>query len=328
MALDLAIDLLQFQDVKSKVSANDKQTNFLEQKLVAGANMTINKINSGNVETLEFVAVGGGGGDNGMFGAPNEAGTWAVKNATTEGTTDTTINIAGTSKNFIFNSVDKGDLLFNANSDSDQMGVTRGGDIRIQFLTDATGGVIAIRNASTESKVTLSGGGASNFGIAATNPHSIGIGVPAASVANKLHINTDVTADGILIEFLGDKQIHFRMNETSSFNNTVKNNLVLGGEVVGASANNVYGALNGTEPAALANCVQWYAKDISAGNSSFHIRNENGDIIKLYQTNTYTRNATIVEDRTLLASASATTLNNNNVLAALIADLTANGLIG
>lgn len=39
------------------------------------------------------------------------------------------------------------------------------------------------------------------------------------------------------------------------------------------------------------------------------------------QSAAYTRNATIVEDRTLLASASATTLNNNNVLAALIADL-------
>lgn len=42
----------------------------------------------------------------------------------------------------------------------------------------------------------------------------------------------------------------------------------------------------------------------------------------------YTRNAAIVEDRTLLASASATTLNNNNVLAALIADIQATGLIG
>jgi hypothetical protein len=41
----------------------------------------------------------------------------------------------------------------------------------------------------------------------------------------------------------------------------------------------------------------------------------------------YTRNATIVEDRTLLASASATALNNNNVLAALIADLQSLGLI-
>ena len=46
------------------------------------------------------------------------------------------------------------------------------------------------------------------------------------------------------------------------------------------------------------------------------------------QSAAYTRNATIVEDRTLLASASATTLNNNNVLAALIADLQALGLIG
>ncbi len=42
----------------------------------------------------------------------------------------------------------------------------------------------------------------------------------------------------------------------------------------------------------------------------------------------YTRNATIVEDRTLLASASATTLNNNNVLAALIADLQTRGILG
>ncbi len=46
------------------------------------------------------------------------------------------------------------------------------------------------------------------------------------------------------------------------------------------------------------------------------------------QSAAYTRNATIVEDRTLLASASATVTNNNNVLAALIADLQALGLIG
>ncbi len=45
------------------------------------------------------------------------------------------------------------------------------------------------------------------------------------------------------------------------------------------------------------------------------------------QSAAYTRNAAIVEDRTLLASASATTLNNNNVLAALIADLQAIGLL-
>jgi len=42
----------------------------------------------------------------------------------------------------------------------------------------------------------------------------------------------------------------------------------------------------------------------------------------------YTRNAAIVEDRTLLASASATIINNNNVLAALIADLQTNKILG
>jgi hypothetical protein len=41
----------------------------------------------------------------------------------------------------------------------------------------------------------------------------------------------------------------------------------------------------------------------------------------------YTLNATAVENRTLLASASATTLNNNNVLAALINDLILVGII-
>lgn len=46
------------------------------------------------------------------------------------------------------------------------------------------------------------------------------------------------------------------------------------------------------------------------------------------QSAAYTRNAVIVEDRTLLASASATIINNNNVLAALIADLQAVGLLG
>lgn len=46
------------------------------------------------------------------------------------------------------------------------------------------------------------------------------------------------------------------------------------------------------------------------------------------QSAAYTRNATVVEDRTLLASASATTTNNNNVLAALIADLQNIGILG
>lgn len=61
--------------------------------------------------------------------------------------------------------------------------------------------------------------------------------------------------------------------------------------------------------------------------------NHDGNNIGFYgtapvnQAAAYTRNATVVEDRTLLASASATIINNNNVLAALIADLQTYGLL-
>lgn len=51
------------------------------------------------------------------------------------------------------------------------------------------------------------------------------------------------------------------------------------------------------------------------------------DTAPVAQSAAYTRAATIVEDRALLASASATATNNNNVLAALIADLQATGLL-
>lgn len=62
--------------------------------------------------------------------------------------------------------------------------------------------------------------------------------------------------------------------------------------------------------------------------------NHDGTLVGLYgtapaaQSAAYTRNATVVEDRTLLASASATTINNNNVLAALISDMQSRGFIG
>lgn len=59
-----------------------------------------------------------------------------------------------------------------------------------------------------------------------------------------------------------------------------------------------------------------------------------GTLVGLYgatptaQSAAYTRNATIVESRTLFANASATIANNNAVLAALIADLQSRGFIG
>jgi len=60
------------------------------------------------------------------------------------------------------------------------------------------------------------------------------------------------------------------------------------------------------------------------GNNS---NTDNGVSVNTPATAAYTRNAVVVEDRTLLASASATITNNNNVLAALIADLQAQGIL-
>lgn len=67
------------------------------------------------------------------------------------------------------------------------------------------------------------------------------------------------------------------------------------------------------------------AVPITIGNSSAKIGVFS--TTPVVQAAAYTRNATVVEDRTLLASASATTLNNNNVIAALIADLQSYGWI-
>jgi hypothetical protein len=47
-------------DEKVKISANDTTTNFLENKLVAGANVTLNVLNEGANETIEIVSSGGG----------------------------------------------------------------------------------------------------------------------------------------------------------------------------------------------------------------------------------------------------------------------------
>ncbi len=46
-------------DEKIKVSANDTTPNFLKQKLVAGINITLTKLNGGDDETFEIKATGG-----------------------------------------------------------------------------------------------------------------------------------------------------------------------------------------------------------------------------------------------------------------------------
>jgi len=108
----------------------------------------------------------------------------------------------------------------------------------------------------------------------------------------------------------------------------VRNFFIGGGNTNAANATNTVHILSGTAPTGgVADNFLMYSDDIVAGNAAPHFRTEDGSIVKLFTSAAYTRNAAVVEDRTLLASASATTLNNNNVLAALIADLQATGLL-
>ena len=107
--------------------------------------------------------------------------------------------------------------------------------------------------------------------------------------------------------------------------------VAIGNAAVGSgSPTNVLTMAIGTAPGSSpVNVAQLYVNDWNgAGTATLHIRNEEGHIFVYKKSAAYTRNATIVEDRTLLASASATTINNNNVLAALIADLQGNNLLG
>lgn len=61
-------------DEKVKISSADTTTNFLENKLVAGANITLNKLNTGANEQIEIVA--SGGGSSGIIGIANGSGVY------------------------------------------------------------------------------------------------------------------------------------------------------------------------------------------------------------------------------------------------------------
>ena len=43
-------------DYKGKVSSNDTTANFLENKIVAGSNITVTTLNDGSNETLQITA--------------------------------------------------------------------------------------------------------------------------------------------------------------------------------------------------------------------------------------------------------------------------------
>jgi len=104
------------------------------------------------------------------------------------------------------------------------------------------------------------------------------------------------------------------------------------------TATNTITIHNGTAPTGnIVDAIQAYAADITAGNTAMHIRNENGDIVKLYAvggwgtpTGTLTRTtfatyagatAGVLYDQTIMQNLIDAVKINSERLAALISDL-------
>lgn len=127
--------------------------------------------------------------------------------------------------------------------------------------------------------------------------------------------------------FAGNKQQIIRGNGTDIVGRV---NLVVEGSIAYSTAGaNLFRVVNGLDGVG----ADVFIVDKDGGIEFDGKLDHDGTTVGLYgttpavQSAAYTRDATIVEDRTLLASASATTLNNNNVLAALIGDLQSRGFI-
>lgn len=105
-------------------------------------------------------------------------------------------------------------------------------------------------------------------------------------------------------------------------------NIGLGGAAsFGATMAGGIALKNGTAPTGnVTDSFMHYAADQAAGNSAPHWRTENGDVIKLYKTGTYTP-SNVTTDRSF--DANSTTLDElADVLGSLIADLQLLGVIG
>ena len=112
--------------------------------------------------------------------------------------------------------------------------------------------------------------------------------------------------------------IRFVTNNTAKAQLTTSANFGLGSNLTsfGTNADTVFGIFNGTAPTTSpSDMIQIYSKDITAGNAAFHLRIEDGSIIKLYkQTLTNSTGGTASGDLEDVASAGLADpakINNN-----------------
>lgn len=262
--------------------------------------------------------VGGLTGDGGAFSITSGAGGGVAENSgavtIASGTAGATSGISG---NVTIDTGTAGgtvgDIIFNLG------GVT-------SFEIDATGGTAGFR------AVNANGAALLNEASNATNP---------TLIPNRATLDAGIGATGGTVSIISGGATVLNVGTASGTNvvHSVASGLILGGTSGSYGLHNV--GSSATVPTLLPNFLNETA-GIGAGaagevsiiaNSVERITVDSTGIgffavTPVGQSAAYTRNAVIVEDRTLLASASATILNNNNVLAALIADLQAIGILG
>lgn len=142
----------------------------------------------------------------------------------------------------------------------------------------------------------------------------------------------NITGPTAMIQVRGDSSdgsttlLSLRDSGDSQMLYVLSNGVVTLGQVAGpASGTQCIIMADGTAPSSLAsNTAGLYANDVS-GNVSIHVVNENGDIIKLIKTGTYTP-SNVSADRSF--DANSTSIDElADVLGTLIADLQLTGLI-
>lgn len=200
------------------------------------------------------------------------------------------------------------------NSDGDQFKISYSSSVRaVPGTTDRL-----ILNAS------------GNFSIGPDTPKAAGL-----SMSNNMLIARDVNAGltASTTQTQGNGALTAEINEVSTVANT-SDTVTLPAAVVGlkivvinngANAMRIFPA-SGDNLGAGVNTAM--ATNLAATHMVTFIAYDATNWEGAVSSQSYARNATIIESRILLASSSATTVNNNNILAALITDLQVRGVIG
>jgi hypothetical protein len=178
-------------DINAKVSSNDTTTGFLEDKIVAGTNVTVTTLNDGANETLEISSSGGG-----------------ASPLTTKGdlytydTDDARLGVGSNGEVLIADSAETTGLRWGAVSTTDELLKVSSNDTTAGYLEDK---IVSANNRISVS--TLNDGGDEDLQLtlnegnidhdALTNTHNLTTDIDHNTITNNHNLTTDIDHDTI-----------------------------------------------------------------------------------------------------------------------------------